>query len=152
REVGMYGDNGRGEDPQRPPDWRWGRAVERAETRGGSFRPCRDPYVVAAQRYREAWGRCRGAAGRQRLTTRFPALDQAFRVYADPGDPYRHAVEARVLAGQPPADIADRTGLPAVVVLAYEAVFFDVRSRLRYPDYVLHRVIGPRLQAAGASD
>lgn len=51
-------------------------------------------------------------------------------------------MEARVLAGQAPADVALKAGVSPPAVAAYEAVFFDVRTRLGATDFVLHTLIG----------
>jgi hypothetical protein len=51
-------------------------------------------------------------------------------------------LEARVLCNSPPELIAERCGLTADVVRAFEAVFFDVRHLLEASGYIFHQVIG----------
>jgi hypothetical protein len=132
-------------DPS-PPDWRWQLAVDLAEETTGPFRPCRDPAVRSAKRFWRWWADCRGEADRRLLARRMPIMDQAFRVYSDPGGVTRSALEARVLANEPPEAIAAKGATEAAVVRAYELIFYDVRGRLQSPDYILNRAIGPRLR------
>jgi hypothetical protein len=81
-----------------------------------------------------------------------PTVYQAFRVHGDPHGAGRSALEARVLAGEAPHAIAAKGATPAAVVTLYELLFFDVRGRLGSPDYVLTRVLEPRLRGAGWDD
>lgn len=59
----------------------------------------------------------------------------------------RVEVEARLLAGERTPTVAAKSGLPAPVVGAYEALFFAVTDRLRHPSYVTH--VAVRLYAPG---
>lgn len=51
-------------------------------------------------------------------------------------------LEALILADRKPATIAARTGLSVAAVNTYEALWFDVRDRLRCASWVLANVIG----------
>lgn len=53
----------------------------------------------------------------------------------------RAALDARILATESPSDIASRLGCAANIIEAYEAIFFDVRSRLMMRSFVVHEVI-----------
>jgi hypothetical protein len=117
-------------DPRRDPAWRWARA-DRGPGIGGT-----DPTVRMARRYRRAWEACRTDADRQWLAARMPDLFAAHALYRDPAGRARAAVELRVLADQPAADVARAGGLPVTVVETFEAVFFDVRSRLAARDFI----------------
>ena len=57
----------------------------------------------------------------------------------------RWEVEARLLAGQTNAEIADRLGLGGDTVEAYEAIFFAVRDRLAASDWVAACLLGVNL-------
>ena len=57
----------------------------------------------------------------------------------------RGALEARILARLPVDQVAAACGLTVEAVQAYEALFFDVREHLAYPDYLIPVVIGPKL-------
>lgn len=84
-----------------------------------------------------------GRAARRALAARQPTLAAAHALHRDGAGPARAAVEARVLADEPPARIAAAGGFGPGVVEAYEAVFFDVRRGLDHPDYIRTRVLGP---------
>jgi hypothetical protein len=51
-----------------------------------------------------------------------------------------------VLADEAPEAIADKSAVAPAAVAAYESLFYDVRGRLKSPDYILNQVIGPRLR------
>ena len=57
----------------------------------------------------------------------------------------RGTLEARILARLPVDQVAAACGLTVEAVQAYEALFFDVRGHLAYPDYLIPVVIGPKL-------
>ena len=57
----------------------------------------------------------------------------------------RGALEARILARLPVDQVAAAYGLTVEAVQAYEALFFDVREHLAYPDYLIPVVVGPKL-------
>jgi hypothetical protein len=78
-----------------------------------------------------------------------PLLSQAFEIYRDPAGLTRSALEARVLAAEPVDDIARKCAAPVTVVEAYEQAFFDVRDRLKSPDFIGNEVLGPRLRTGG---
>src|SRR4051794_3168287 len=61
-----------------------------------------------------------------------PTGDPSFSAARDlaQGNRYRRAeLQARILADQPVAEIANRMGIPITVVEAFESWFFDVRTR-----------------------
>jgi len=129
-------------DPRRDPAWRWTLAG-RENSVGITDRPAR-----AARQYRRAWAACRTDADRRLLETRMPTHSAAHALYRDGRS--RAALEVRVLSGEPAADIARKAGLPPSVVEAFEAVFFDVRSRLGATDFIHHVVIGAGTDEAAA--
>jgi hypothetical protein len=102
------------------------------------------------RRFRTELGLCKVPADRRRLATRSPLLFAIYDLYRSKGA-LRHAVEARVLAGEPTGAIALKCALPPAVVRGYESLFFDVRDRLKSRDFIHTRVIGPALSACGAS-
>lgn len=119
-------------DPFRPPDWRRRRAEALAA--GPAARRCSrhdDRWVQRYKRFLSGWHAAdpavRGLAARSD-----PACFHAFRL-ADAGTTSRRqltrAVETRLLAGQPAADVAGRTGTEAETVEAYAALFFDLADR-----------------------
>ncbi|WP_397570433.1 hypothetical protein [Schlesneria sp. T3-172] len=58
------------------------------------------------------------------------------------GDAFvRDELEARVLANQSPAEIANRMRIPAEVVTEYQDYFFDVRGRFHMTGWIAHEAI-----------
>jgi len=80
-----------------------------------------------------------------------PVLYRAFSVYSDRGGVTRSALEARLLADEPPEAIARKCATEAAVVRAYEILYYDVRGRLKSPDYIFNQAIGPRLRDGTAA-
>jgi hypothetical protein len=124
-------------DPFRDPAWRWARAGEDHRVGGP-----RDPWVDVARRYRRGLEGCRSAADRDRLATLLPAVSRAHAVWRA-GGLRRAAVEARILAGEPLQDVARKAGMPLAVAGAYEALFYEVRTRLGATDFVASRLLPP---------
>lgn len=54
----------------------------------------------------------------------------------------RWAIEARILAKQSDAEISRAQGCPRDVIAAYGALFFNVRDRLQFPDYIWCGLLG----------
>jgi hypothetical protein len=74
-------------------------------------------------------------------------LGAAHRLY-EHSAPTGLLVEARLLMGEDSAQIARLTGIPAPVVDAYEAVFFNCRDRLHAADWVVCCALGTPPSAA----
>jgi hypothetical protein len=133
-------------NPFRPPDWRWQRARQLLEPRVRRRRLDED-WVVRARCFGRALARAGGDLSRPRLARAHPEVIAACRLWL--GEPRRRwEVEARLLAGQDDATIADRLGINPGVIEAFEALFFDVRARLACSDWIAACVIGPRLYEA----
>jgi len=77
-----------------------------------------------------------------------PDLFWAFQLYErklDNEDSKATLVEARILAGQSDEDIVDELSTVPEVAEWYEALFFNVRERLRNHDWVMNEVLYPAL-------
>ena len=75
-----------------------------------------------------------------RDSRRFPALAAAHALFrAD--DEQRAEVEARVLANQPAAAIAEVCSLTTAALEMYESIFFDVRGHLREKDWLMSKAV-----------
>ena len=137
--------------PFRPVDgrWQWARAL-----RAGVVRPRRgrdDGWVRRARRLQEALARRGGDDRHPRLAQFDPPALGAYRLWC--GDPrLRREVEARLLAGQAAGAIADRVGVPATVVEAFAALFYDVVDARDSPDWVAFAVFGPDPHGRLAAD
>jgi hypothetical protein len=131
----------------RLPDWRW-RWAGRLVARGRHVTHRRDDDTTArAVHYLRTLAH-RGEATAER---RYPEVAAAQRLHAA-GGVTRLLVQARLLARQGTADVARLTGVPARVVEAYEALFFQCRDRLDACDWVTARLIGPPAGQAAAPD
>jgi hypothetical protein len=135
------------DNPLRPVDWRWhlaGFLADGAISRDLIRR--HDPWLERAVRF----GATHGADGELAADLDDP-ISGALRLHR--GDPVaKLEVEARLLAGQSIAEVADRCGLDPETVEAYEALFFDVADHLGRESYILHQAIGPRLQDPAPED
>lgn len=130
-------------DPLEPPDWRHRRAEVLAERGARSSRRDDQPTNALLGYLAAAGTPARAGTGRA-------AYEEALALEAGGVWP-RTEVRARVLAGEPTATIAGRTGLPVEVVTAYEAYFFDIRGRLAARDWITAHVLAPA-QAQAAAD
>ena len=139
-------------NPFRPPSWRGRRA---AALYAGRLRATRfdDDWIRRGRRVLAALGRHGGDLGHPRVVAADPPVVGAYRLRADDDVQHRLEVEARLLAGQGDAAIADRVGIDAGVVAIYAMLFFDVRSSLEKVDWVASVVFGERLyDGRGAGD
>ena len=126
------------ENPFRPPDWRWQRASWRIAT--GSRRgerlddeSTRRAILCLRSFRREAQGR--------RPYRPDPELQQVW-LLSRRHDWERAELEARIIANQPVEEISSAMGVPAGVISAFEAMFFDVRPRLAMGGWIALDVIG----------
>ena len=126
------------ENPLRRPDWRWQRAAWRIAT--GSRRGERHDDEWTRQAVRSQKGHRRRACGRKPYRPQSD-VEHAFDLSRKP-DWLRAELEARILADQPVGEISSAMGVPAGVISAFEAMFFDVRPRLAMGAWIALDVIG----------
>ncbi len=118
--------------PFRRPEWRWLRAMHLHETGRRIDHRVDDAWVKHARHALRSRGRINSPAA---------AVRSARKVWE--GDPDRRGeVEARLLAGDGDAVVADRMALPEGVVAAYAEVFFCVRPTPKATDWVLAEAVG----------
>ena len=130
----------RANSPSRPVDWRW-QAACRFAMKGFSLR-FRDWHLFWVVRFRWAlleWGE--ELFGRNCRDNAAGALNMAYSFYHAGSGPTRWELEARILANEPSESIGQRFDLSPEAVDWYEAVFFNVRDRLRATGYITHQVI-----------
>ena len=128
------------DNPFRPVDWRWQRALWRVETRSRRGERHDDEWTRRAIRCltelrRESLGR---SSNRPE-----PELLQA-RQLAQQRDWDRAELEARILADQAISEISTTMRIPVGVVAGFGALFFDVRSRLAATSWIVHEVLGSK--------
>jgi hypothetical protein len=127
----------------REPDWRWRRALALAQSGRPATRQQDDDQTLRAARYLGAAERPQAARRERGLARSFGDLREALRLH-EQGGPRALEAQARLLAGQPPDEVADRTALSGEAVRCYEALFFNVADRLHARDWVTLRVIRRR--------
>lgn len=137
-------------EPCRPKDWRLRRAKYLITT---GIRPCRtdDKFVQMAYKYLKKHAKLDDlvASGnpvrehryRQRLYEKFPDLYRAHYFWRDEEHLLRYALESLIVAGAGPEFLTPLTCLPAESIEAYEAVFFDLRSRREATLFVMHETM-----------
>lgn len=134
----------RANSPFRPLSWRWQLAVE---LRKANRLPSRDAdeWVHRAYDYHGKFAAVeRDPWARADLAGECPDEHDAHALMTDrkAGDT-RYELEARILAGQEPYDIAYSLEVAPGVTKAYEAMFFHVQDRLQARSWVAHSVLGP---------
>ena len=139
-------------NPTRPPHWRWEQARLLLEGRLRANRRRDDAWVLRARRFHEALARAGGDPGHPRLARLDPAVLGAYRLRCSADARPRWEVEARLVAGQDDAAIADRLGVESGEIEAYEAIFYAVRDRLEALDWVAAVVFGPRAYVGLAAE
>ena len=138
---------GPGSGDDRPPDWRWQRAVTLA--RDGR-RPTRRDDALVRQTYQYLKWLCRASPGHSspgRL--RHIQLAHEIRTSASVTS---IALEAGALAGHPPEPLAASFAMPEELLTVLERLFFDVRDRLDDRDYIYAHEILPDLESSSEGD
>lgn len=144
-------------DPLRPRDWRWLRAQEtcRYPARHSAHD---DEITTRATGYLRRYIRAAGCTTNiptvygtaiQKLQSQWPDIASAHRIYMQASFA-RWAMEAMVLAEVSDVDIAADLGCDVLVVRAYEALFYDVRDRMKNRLFILDELMSPALMS-GAS-
>jgi len=136
--------------PWRPPDAWWQRATRlvttgdpRASAHLDSGRGCK--WIKDAQRYQHAVANAQTFEQQKQLIIDYTAIfyaDWIFQQATTSNRAVRWALEARILARQSNEEISVKNGVWPEAVEAYEALFFNVRDRLYYSDYILNSVLG----------
>lgn len=139
----------------RVPNWRWERARVIREQKLRIARDQNDTWTEKAYKFQAKLSRCKEDIGRWELMERYPDIYSAYLIFSrgggDERHPLRYAIEARILAGQTPEQIAQLIGVEPEVIETYERVFFNVAEKLKNTDYIMTCVIGPSIHA-GLSD
>jgi hypothetical protein len=128
-------------DPTRSPEWRWDRAFRHIfdELTFSSIRD--DEATGRAVKFRQALTSCRTPEQRSELHRSDPAMFAAHELYKSTSRK-RYEVEARLLAKQTPAEVAQFVGLSEDVIQVYEAVFFNVAGFLTASGWITGKAIG----------
>jgi hypothetical protein len=131
-------------DPFLPTNWRYQDAYRLARGDDGKW-SSDDPAIVECAAYLKAIADVHDKQKQADVRDRWSALVEAQEI-AQQDNPRRWELESRVLANQPVREIAAQCGLLPDVILAYEALFFDVRVRLGAGMWITSTVIGDGIQ------
>lgn len=128
-------------NPIRSVDWRWQRAMRLTENHKRLTHRLDDNETLAAAKFIRASGRCQTDKENARLATKMPSVAAAQAIHVS--EPARRIeIQMRLLAGQSPAEIAERLGCATASIDMYEALFYNVRDRLEATFYILGCAIG----------
>lgn len=136
-------------NPMRPPNWRWERALYLRNT-GRTRTNSEDEWIRQAIRFQAAMERNTDPIDQMEVAEAYPDIYYASSLYRRQGaqeakNPLRYAIEARILADQTDAEIAQAAGVDPSLIFWYEKLFFNVREKLLSHDYILTVAIGPAI-------
>jgi hypothetical protein len=130
-----------------PPDWRWDRVLRLCARcpRPGRCTRRDDDYIRKARAFYLRWAEQETEQSREQLGMEEPALYRAFELYERTPEEPEGALflQARLLARQPYAQIADALATAPATVEWYEALFFNVADRLQNTDWITMHVLLP---------
>lgn len=134
------------QNPWRAPDWRWLRAQSIHEETGHPATPRRDgpsgcKWIKRAVRFFRLYNTM-DDYGRGQLALEMPALFWAHDVWHRQDQPSRWAIEAHLLARETDKEIGWKLGCAPEIIDAYEQIFFNVREKLDYKEYIINVVMG----------
>lgn len=141
----------------RAPDWKWQRVKgivdgTQAESTSLLDTPDGSSWIHRALEFYNSYTCDSDPLSNTELMTVYGDIYQAYRIYIDEDSLFRWELEASVLANVESAEIAVAVGSSESVIVAYEALFFDVRERLDRPAYIRNYVIGKDVQAIDYKD
>lgn len=144
------------QNPWRVPQWRWLRANSVVDNTGPLPTPRRDgpdgyKWIRRAARFRRLYNQNDDEVGRCRLAMEFPAIFWAHYAWENNEQPMKWAIEAHILARETNKEIAFKVGCAPEIVEAYEAIFFHVREKLNFREYILNSVMSDAV-TRGLSD
>lgn len=141
------------QNPWRSPGWRWARAQAVASGDGPLSTPRRDgpegyKWIRRAARFSQMLAHVEDDAGAQwQLMMQFPEIFWAHWAYIRDEYPIRWSIEAHLLARETNKEIAWKLGCLPGTIEAYEAIFFNVREKLNYREYIISHVLSASVLA-----
>jgi hypothetical protein len=137
-------------NPWRPPDAWWRRATGivndgdlGASVNRDSGRGC--GWIKRAERFYDAFRQAGSHRQKMGALAEHPEIYRAHWIWvqeANDNRAIRWCIEARLLARQTNVQIARANACSASTIEAYESLFFNIRSRLDFPDYIFNSVLG----------
>jgi hypothetical protein len=140
------------DNPYRPADWRWQRAIgviEETQPRPGRKQDGHQghAWIKKAIRFKLAYDEAgEDPLAQRRLLDRMPAVYWAHYAYQNEHQQMRWDIESQILARCTDHEIAFSCGVAPEVVDAYENLFFNVRDKLHHKRYITHCVLGHSIQ------
>lgn len=134
------------DNPLRPVDWKWQRAVAIYENIGAAASRRRDTpnghaWIKRAKSFKTDIENARTDAMREQVAYNYRDIFWAHWIWASE-NPMKYSLEAHILARENNFEIGYRCGVAPDVVEAYEQLFFNVRERIHHRKYILNVVIG----------
>jgi len=133
------------------PEWRWNRVTQIVEQDRTPPRRMSDAMIRRACNYLRRYHRLREMEDQVWLQGDYPDLFGAHRMYENP-ESEKWIIEAGILAKQDDVFLAQYIASKPEVIKAYADYFFDVRSRLNSPGFIINRVLRPAAQRGAAVD
>ena len=137
-------------NPFRVPNWRWERVLKLCDRypTPGRVTLRDDEFVRKGRNFLLRW-RARDEEGRRELFWEEPGLFYAYEVHEKSMEEPEPAtfIQARLLAGQPIAEIAKSVSTRPETIAWYEALYFNVSDRLENRDWITKQVLVPALIA-----
>jgi hypothetical protein len=136
------------------PDWRFERVLKLVGRVPAPGRTTKldDDHIKEARSFMLRWRK--GEAAREQLLQENPGLYYAYMVYdnlhTDPE--VRFMMEARLLSGQPPEEIAEALKTLPQTVTWYEKIFFNIKPFLSHHDWIVKHVLLPASDRFAAHD
>ncbi len=125
-------------NPCRPIDWRYQRVVEVVRDGQPGSRSQDDDKMRTGYQFLRQWDAAKTKAEKELLFLKYPALTYAYQLHSRrSAQQIRFVIEARLLAGESDEEIAEKVATLPQTVYWYEALFFCVRDRLNYTDYIV---------------
>lgn len=137
--------------PLRPPQWRHRRALYYLAAGVQPLETNEDRPTIVQFRFLRRLRRCGRGRNRWKLMAQQRNLWLALDIYSDTKADLKAILEARLLSGEGSETIATKTGFSAEVVECYELVYFDIRDRLDFSDFIHGQVLGCDSGSTGSS-
>jgi len=136
----------------RAPDWKWQRVIGILDRGEIATTPEWDTdkgfyWIVRGTEFLQSYRVDPNPATNRDLLLRYADIFSAYRIYTEEEENYlQYELEATVMARVPADEIAYTANLTTAAMIAYEELFFDVRSLLDKDMYIRNFVIGKEIQ------
>lgn len=133
------------------PEWRWSRVTAIVEQGHTPPRRASDRLIKRGCTYLKRRLRLRDLEDQCWLQSDYPDLFGAHTMYENP-ESEKWLIEAGVLCKQTDEDLAAYISTSPGVIKAYTDYFFDIRSRLNAPGFIINRILRPVTKRGAVTD